>query len=138
MKKLNKYLSVLSVLSVFAIELSAQGYSYSKDYLERAEKNSIVSMDSELNSLVESVIFNMLIFKDNFPNWEYDRIVGKLNELAVNGRTISIRYKAQLASMFISNPELFEDINIVEKDNPNKYFLEIASRVERKFVASNN
>lgn len=137
MKKVNKVFVIILLLSLFGIELSAQSRSYNEEYLKRAEKNSIQTMNSELNSLVESVIFNMLIFKDNFPNWEYQNIVKKLNELAVNGRTVSIRYKAQLASMFISNPELFEDMEIVQKDNPNKYFLEIASRVERNFVASN-
>ncbi len=136
MKQIKKIL-VLVLFLALSLELSAQTRSLSNDYLERAEKNSIITMDSDLNSLVESVIFNMLIFKDNFPNWEYDSIVGKLNELAVTGRTVSIRYKAQLASMFISNPEMFNDMKIIEKENPNKYFLEIASRVERTLVASN-
>ena len=136
MKLTLKTLTVI-VLFLFTLTISAQPYNYSYDYLKRAEKNSLQTMDSELNSLVESVIFNMIVFKNAYPEWKFDNIVEKLNDLTVDGKTLSIRYKAQLASTFINNYSMFNDVKIEEKNNPAKYFMIIADRMQKSLIASN-
>ena len=79
----------------------------------------------------------MIIFKSAFPEWKFDKIVNKLNDLSIEGKTLSIRYKAQLASTYIINYSMFEDLKITEKDNPTKYFMIIADKMQKSLIAAN-
>lgn len=128
---------VLVLLFSVNAELFAQKPALTKHNLKMAELNSIVSLENKVNSVVESAIFNMLIFKDRYPEWNFSNITEKLNDLSVNGNSIVIRYKAQLASMYLNNSAMFGSLNITEKENPAKYFRQIAETVESNLVASN-
>ena len=137
MKNMKTKITVLLILLVVTLNVSAQEYSVSDNFLSRAEKNFIATMNSDVNSLVESAIFNMLLFKNKFPEWDFESIISKLNSLAVEGKTLPIRYKAQLASIYINYSEMFSNIKIIEKDNPTKYFRLISEKIENNLVASN-
>ncbi len=137
MKNMKTKITALFILIAVTLNVSAQEYSVSDNFLNRAEKNFIATMDSDVNSLVESAIFNMLIFKDRFPKWNFENIENALNTLAVKGNSLSIRYKAQLAGIFIRYPEMFSNIKITDKDNPAKYFRLISERLNNRIIAAN-
>jgi hypothetical protein len=128
---------LLIIMMAFTFNLTAAEKLLNEKSLNRAEQNFLVTMDSDLNSLVESAIFNMIMFKDKYPEWNFKNINQKLNDLVIEGNSLSIRYKAQLVSMFLSNPELFERIEITEKDNPAKYFRILSEQLTNRIVAAN-
>jgi hypothetical protein len=128
---------LLIIMMAVTFNLTAAEKLLNEKSLNRAEQNFLVTMDSDLNSLVESAIFNMIMFKDKYPEWNFNNINQKLNDLVIEGNSLSIRYKAQLVSMFLSNPELFERIEITEKDNPAKYFRILSEQLMNRTVAAN-
>jgi hypothetical protein len=128
---------LLIIMMAVTFNLTAAEKLLNEKSLNRAEQNFLVTMDSDLNSLVESAIFNMIMFKDKYPEWNFNNINQKLNDLVIEGNSLSIRYKAQLVSMFLSNPELFERIEITEKDNPAKYFRILSEQLTNRIVAAN-
>jgi hypothetical protein len=128
---------LLIIMMAVTFNLTAAEKLLNEKSLNRAEQNFLVTMDSDLNSLVESAIFNMIMFKDKYPEWNFKNINQKLNDLVIEGNSLSIRYKAQLVSMFLSNPELFERIEITEKDNPAKYFRILSEQLTNRIVAAN-
>jgi hypothetical protein len=128
---------LLIIMMAVTFNLTAAEKLLNEKSLNRAEQNFLVTMDSDLNSLVESAIFNMIMFKDKYPEWNFKNINQKLKDLVIEGNSLSIRYKAQLVSMFLSNPELFERIEITEKDNPAKYFRILSEQLTNRIVAAN-
>ena len=135
MKNIKIKLTALLIFAAVTLNTTAQEYKVTENFLHRAEENFINTMDSDINSLVESAIFNMIIFKSKYPEWNYKDIQNKLNKLAVDGNSLQIRYKAQLVSMFISNPEMFQNIEVIDKDNPAKYFRLISDKLQNEIVA---
>lgn len=136
MKKIANVLVIILMLTA-VVAAGDKTRKYNPEILEKAEKNSLETMDSGFDSLVESAIFNMILFKAYVPNWEFDQILEKLNELSIEGKTASIRYKAQLASLFITYPGLFADIESKGSKNPAELFKVIANRIETNFYAVN-
>lgn len=100
--------------------------------------NALYGMNSELPAIVESSLFITLQLKSRYPNEDYKKLLGKLNELAQNGSTLSIKYKAQLASLFINYYDLFKDVTIFESENPGLSFKMISSKVENNSLTLNN
>jgi predicted TIM-barrel fold metal-dependent hydrolase len=136
MKNITRILVAVIFLSL-AVSAGEKNREYKKEYLQRAEQNSLVTLDGDMNSLVESAIYNMILFKSNVPNWKFDEILDKLNELSIDGKTASIRYKAQLASLYINYPELFVGVNAEGGTNASEVFKEIANKIETKLIAVN-
>lgn len=101
-------------------------------------RNALYGMNSELPAIVESSLFITLQLKSRYPNEDYKKLLGKLNELAQNGSTLSIKYKAQLASLFINYYDLFKDVTIFESENPGLSFKMISSKVENNSLTLNN
>ena len=135
MKNITKVLIAVILLTV-AINAGDKTHEYKKEYLQRAEQNSLATMNGEMNALVESAIYNMILFKSYVPNWQFDEILEKLNELSIDGKTASIRYKAQLASIFITYPQLFVDVK-TSGENASDLFKVIANRIETNVLAAN-
>lgn len=106
-----------------------------KSFQERVVKRALYGMNSEIPSIVESSLFVILEVKNRYPNEDYKELLDKLNDLAYNGPTISIRYKAQLVSLFFNYHDLFKDVQITENNNPDKYFRIIASKIENNSFA---
>ena len=136
MKNITRILVAVTLLSL-AVSAGEKNREYKKEYLQRAEQNSLVTLDGDMNSLVESAIYNMILFKSNVPNWKFGEILDKLNELSIDGKTASIRYKAQLASLYINYPELFVGVNAKSGTNASEVFKEIANKIETKLIAVN-
>lgn len=128
----------------FALMLSltanifAQGAKAEKAQIEQITINSIYGMNSEYSSIVESTLFVVLQVKERYPDEDYDKLIDRLNDLAVEGNTPSIRYKAQLASLYFNYYDLFNDIKITDKENPDKYFKLISEKLSSKSTLAAN
>lgn len=137
MLKSTKVMIAVLILS-FTANLFAQNPSSRKSVINQITTNSLYGLKSEYGSVVESTLFVILQVKDRYPNADYDKLIDRLNELAIEGKTPSIRYKAQLASLYFNYHDLFADIKFVEKENPDKYFKMIAEKIESQSILAVN
>jgi hypothetical protein len=134
---------VIAVIILFTLSttMMAKDPRTEKAFKDKVVKNLLYSMNSDLNSIVESSLFVVLQVKENYPNEDYGKLLIKLNQLTNSGPTISIRYKAQLTSLFINYPDFFKDIKNIklssDNDNPDTYFKMIANKVEASSLVAN-
>ena len=117
--------------SVFAQEPKAE------QFINKAKVNYLRSLDSDLNSIVESAIFITMEMKDRYPDYNYSKLIDRFNELAIEGNTPVLRYKAQLASLYFNFYPMFSDIKVVDKENPDLFFKQLTERLEQRPVAVN-
>lgn len=106
-------------------------------YSESAVKNYSESMKLDNEGVVESAIFYSVKLKLFHPERNTELIEKQLKELILDGTTERIRYKAQIALAFISNPAML--VNIEQKnylDNSDKLFQILADELENQFLVN--
>jgi|BarGraIncu00222A_1022003.scaffolds.fasta_scaffold36763_2 hypothetical protein len=108
-----------------------------KPFKEVFELNTLASLNSDNLGVAESSLFVTLELKDRYPGEDYSKVVNKLDELARDGSTLSIRYKAQLANIYYKYYYLFADISIGNAESPDMYFKIIADRIAQSSFVSN-
>jgi len=98
------------------------------------------SLESNIQGIVESSIYNVILLKKYYPSADYSDIINKLNEISEKNANPSIRFKAHLASMYLSFSNL---INVQPKTFP-KYesdqeyiYKQITNQLESKLFVSN-
>ena len=86
--------------------------------------------------IVESTIYNVVIFKNRFPDLDYSHIGVLLQRVAEGNKDLSISYKAQLATMYLNySPTL--DLTSQTLPADHEYiFKQISEQFEQKFLAS--
>lgn len=127
---------VIVLLFVFSTSIFAQEPK-TEQFINKAKENYLRSMDSDLNAIVESAIFITMEMKDRFPEYNYNKLIDRFNELATEGTTPVLRYKASLASLYFNFYPMFSDIKVVNKENPDLFFKQISERLEQRPVAAN-
>ncbi len=137
MKAVTMKSMVVFLLLAFSATIFAQTPK-NEQLLNKAKVNYLRTLNSDYNSIVESSIFITMELKNRFPEADFGKLVDKLNELAVEGNAPTVRYKAQLASLYINFHGMFSDIQFSDKENPEKYFKEISDRLTQFPVAVNN
>ena len=136
--------SSMKVMVVFLLfAFSATVFSQepkTENFINKAKENYMRSLESETHGVVESSIFVVLEMKERYPDVNYRNLVEKLNELAVEGITPMIRYKAQLASLYFDFNNMFSDLKIDSnyKENPDSYFKKLSERLEQRPVVAVN
>lgn len=109
---------------------------YGENILNMGLKIFPESLQSNCPGIVESTIYNVVLLKDYFPNADYSRLLDKLNNLAQENVDPSIRYKAQLASFYLS---FGNDIKIVRDNSSYEHdyiFKQIADQLSSKLLVS--
>ena len=111
-KKLNYLLAVLLILT-FNISAFGKDDKPADQRIDSvlAKENCLAALRSDNRGLVESAIDVMIMVKKVYPAMDFKEADKELNKLAVDGQTPSIRYKAQLASLYFQYPGLFTGIN---------------------------
>jgi hypothetical protein len=135
--KLNK----LFLLSVMLITLfSVNIYALTPDGISSLNKNFgsniVASLDSENRGVVEASILIVMSAKKYYPELNLQKAVNKISELSQESKDLTIRYKAQLALMYVNFPELFSDLDFRDTENPEKYYLLINERLVKNSLAS--
>ena len=111
----NRLSYILPVLLIFTFNISVLGREDKpvKHKIDSAlaQENCLLALKSDNVGLVESAIDVMIMVKKVYPALNFKEADKELNKLAINGQTPSIRYKAQLASLYFQYPNLFTGIN---------------------------
>jgi len=134
-KAVNLFTVVLFIIA--GSTLFAGGTKEVKPFKELFELSTINGLNSDNFGVAESSLFLTLELKDRYPGENYSKLIDKLDELAKDGSTLSIRFKAQLADIYYKYYYLFADITIENTDTPDKYFKIIAERIAQSSFALN-
>ena len=110
----------------------------SQEYLNKAIKAYEYSLDFKLPAVAESAIYSVIVLKKYYPNNDFDDLKDMINDLAADGKTATLRYKAQLASLYFEYPALFKNIEFEKTtENPDKYFKMISDKLVDNTLALN-
>ena len=107
-----------------------------KDFdLLRYEKNFIGSLRFPCDGIVESALRELAMIKLCQPTCCSEAIEEEIRQLAVEGATPSIRYKAQLASLLFDIPEMFMNEQLVSYKDAEQLFTALSRRLENQCLA---
>jgi hypothetical protein len=128
------------MLLAFSISIDAQPNFNAKKRpdIEKAMQVFPASLESNIPGIVESTIYNVVIYKKYFPEKNYDRVIGMLNTVARENEDPAIRYKAYLAEMYL-NSSANVDIKPQSPAQDHEYiFIQIADQLEKSLLVAGN
>jgi hypothetical protein len=96
------------------------------------------SLQNDIPGIVEGSIYNVVLYKKYYPELDYSKIAGILNEVMLENKAASIRYKAQLAAMYLSQASSIEIVPMHGMETHEYIFKQIAQELEKKLLVSNN
>jgi len=129
---------VVLILLAFSIRIDAQPNYNEKTRpdIEKAMQIFPASLNSNIPGIVESTIYNIVLYKKYFPEKNYDRIVNVLNSVARENEDPAIRYKAYLAEMYLNTSAKVE----IKPESPaqdHEYiFIQIADQLEKNLLVA--
>jgi hypothetical protein len=116
--------------SSFATEKKAP----KKTVVQRAFEVFPPSLESDYQGIVESTIYNVILLKKYYPNENYSKFISKLNEIAEENTDPALRYKAHLASIYLTFSDMIE-IQPKEHAFEREYlFKQITDQIENKLA----
>ncbi|HCV42293.1 MAG TPA: hypothetical protein DGH68_02325 [Bacteroidetes bacterium] len=110
--------------------------SYGTANLTQAKKVFQWSLESDNDGVVESVLGHIAHMRITLPQEAMKDIEAAVRELANNGRTPVIRYKAYLASLVFDNPSMFCQTVTNKYASSDELFGAIATRVQQTMLSS--
>jgi hypothetical protein len=96
------------------------------------------SLKSNIQGIVESTIYNVVLVKKYYPSADYTSIVERLNEIADENMDPTIRFKAHLASIYLSFSEMIDVQPKFHTFEREYIFRQITEQLENKLLASRN
>ncbi len=105
----------------------------SQAQLESAKKAYLVDLESRNEGVVQTAIGIVLQWRLVAPQEDLSRLVRKINDLAINGGSSAIRFKASLASLVIDNPAVIT-FDVAACDDCGQLFDAITGAVRQMVV----
>lgn len=141
MKRTGKLvLIVFSMVTMFSTYVSAQDGKFvpKQSVIEKAYNTCPSSLDSKIPGIVESTIYNIICIKKFYPEANYSDIISKLNDISERNSNPSIRFKAHLASIYLTTSDLIDVNPEVGKFEHEYLFKQITEQLENKLLVSKN
>lgn len=131
---------VVLILLAFSIRIDAQpNYSEKgRPDIEKALKIFPESLKSNVPGIVESTIYNIVVYKKYFPEKDYNKILSVLNTVARENENPAIRYKAYLAEMYINAGSKIEVKPVTPASEHEYIFIQIADQLEKNLLVAEN
>ncbi len=139
---MKRYINTLAVLITSVLILSASSFAQpasahlSNNVLKLSLKAFPSNLESNVPGVVESTIYDAVLLKYYFPKADYSEIIDRLNDIAKKNNDASIRYKAQLASTYLSdtsNIQIVPNASTLEHDY---LFRQIAEQLTNKLLVA--
>ncbi len=102
--------------------------------VENAPKNYLKALKSDNEGAMESAIFHSVKFKLFYPEEDTEALSNELGQIAKEGKTKAIRYKAYLASQFMNDAELLEKIEQRDYKDANVFFKQLADELHNDML----
>jgi hypothetical protein len=91
---------------------------------------------NDFPDIVESTVYNIVIYKNRFPGLDYSDLAESLQRVAEESKDLAISYKAQLAYIYLNNSSKI-DLTIEQTLPSHEYvFKQISEQLEQKLLAS--
>ncbi|MDZ7764264.1 MAG: hypothetical protein U5K00_07520 [Melioribacteraceae bacterium] len=133
MRTIKIYIILFTVL-IFSTNLLAQRPA---NFSTIVTDNLVRSLNHDIEGVVEASIYNSLFLTKYYPDANIDKVLNKLNEIAVESEKPSLRYKAQLAVLYMTNYST-EELKLENyKDNRGEIFKMISTKLENSLLVSN-
>lgn len=120
-----------------AIRTFADLTSYQNISFERAAKSYLGSLEFKgCAEIVEGGLAQLAMLKLAQPGGKQRAIENKLSDLAVDGESPTVRFKAYLASTVFTNPNLFQSEQFGNFTTGDELFAALASRLQKETLAT--
>ena len=103
--------------------------------IENINANCLNSLYNENKGVVESAIYVSIQFKNKFPNENVSTFVEALERIIQENDDARIRYKAQLAKMYINNIDWFENLEVNSIEYEKEVYFAIAETLNGKLFS---
>jgi hypothetical protein len=140
---MNKKQIVLAVLIICAIANLSQAQTFFpalKNFssADKARVDKIYSdcLNSNNNGIIEGTLSIVTMMKLDVPSDEFPKIKDQIDDLAVDGATPVVRYKAYLAGAVFANPAMFKEEAAHQYSNPETFFSALAERMTKTLLSS--
>jgi hypothetical protein len=106
------------------------------------EKGILFGMDSGIQGVMESTLFNALNYKIVYPEFSSEAVIEKLNEAALEAPTHQLRFKAYLTLAYYKNQQEFVEptglTDLLEVRDKDKIFFYLQNEVQSGQITSIN
>ena len=140
MKRMYKLvLVVLFTTAAFSVSKAEDKDSIRRESAAKtAYTMCLPSLKSDIQGIVESTIYNVVLVKKYYPTANFKAIINKLNDIAIENADPSIRFKAHLASIYLSFSEMIDVQPVFNTFDREYIFRQIADQLESKLLATKN
>lgn len=109
---------------------------------ERIEEILLYGLSSETPGVVESVLFNTIHYKMKYPSFTSESVVNTINQIALEGSSHTIRYKAYLTLAYYKYQEQFGEpdylLSMIDNRNQNEIFFYLNDKVQEGLATTYN
>ncbi len=117
------------------VRVFASTEAYMTASVKTLERGFLGSLNHDVPGVVESALGEITRFKLAQPHAVSPRIADRIDELATEGETAAIRYKASLASLVFRFPSMFTVHQYTYYVTSEQLFTDIARRLEQQVLA---
>lgn len=111
-------------------------------YFNKLESSLLYGLSSDVHGVVESALFNTMNYKIVYPEFKSDKVLRKLSNIALEGNSHSLRFKAYLTLDYFQNQHKFDEpaamIGYIDIRDQNKVFFYLQSEVQEERVTVSN
>lgn len=124
------------LFSVFILSSSTNFAQRSNDFTNLVTENLVESLNHDIDGVVEASIYNSLFLTKYYPDADMDEVLEELNEIAVESENPALRYKAQLAVLYLTNYGN-ENLNLENyKKSQSELFKMISEKLQSALLAA--
>lgn len=135
MKTIKTYIVLFAVMVMATTNSMAQR---PENFSDLVTKNIVESLKHDIEGVVEASIYNSIFLTKYYPEAKIDRVLNQLNKVVVNSSNPVLRYKAQLAVLYISN-YTNDELNMDNyKEDQTELFRVISEKLQDTFLVSSN
>jgi hypothetical protein len=130
-------------IAALAITINASAQTSSTDCTlpkvrqEKILQNFRASLKSDCLGIVEGTIYNVVVFKKYYPGLDYSPLLTELNRSAQANEDASVRFKAHLAAMYLTDDSGLEIVPLARPSDHEYLFRQIVQQLEKKFLVTN-
>lgn len=108
---------------------------------ETLERSLLYGLSSDVNGVVESALFNAVNYKVVYPEFSSEILVTTLNQIALEGRTHTLRFKAFLTLTYYRDQDKFESpsylADLIDIKDQNRIFYYLQDEIQTAQFTSN-
>jgi hypothetical protein len=105
----------------------------SQEQIEKAKRSYLGCLESSNDGVVQSTIGIILQWRLINPQEDLSKLERKINDLALNGKSPAIRFKASLASLVMDNPAVV-NFDAASCDDCGEFFDAITASVRQMTI----